>query len=116
MDRVNEMRYANRLNAFEREAAHAAIRNRIIQPVLSNNGQAQQYDEDQREAVGNQAQAQQIPVPVPGVGERRPYHALARENAEALNRLLTREVPILTQQLQNTMELMNQLIRRQLNN
>ena len=219
MDRVNEMRYANRLNAFEREAAHAAIRNRVIQPVLPNNGQAQQqqqlingeieiaqinehhlqlqnfdrgveglqqqhqvrlnhhdvldyqrpdelqeqldedvqnedlggreaqaeeeqrrlhdedqneelhgrhhegeeeqqqqYDEDQREDVGNQAQAQQIPVPVPGVGERRPYHALARENAEALNRLLTREVPILTQQLQNTMELMNQLIRRQLNN
>ena len=221
VDRVNEMRYANRLNAFEREAAHAAIRNRVIQPVLPNNGQAQQqkqlingenkiaqinehhlqlqnfdrgveglqqqlqvrlnhhdvldyqrpdelqvqeqldedvqneglggrqaqaeeeqrqlhdedqneklqsrhhegeeeqqqqYDQDQHEAVGNLAQAQQIPVPVPGVGERRPYHAPARENAEALNRLLTREVPILTQQLQNTMELMNQLIRRQLNN
>ena len=33
--------------------------------------------------MGNQAQAQQIPVPVPGVGERRPYHALVRENAEA---------------------------------
>jgi hypothetical protein len=50
-----------------------------------------------------------IPIPVPGNGgERRPYHALARENAEALNALLTR--------LQQTMELMNQLIRRQLDN
>ena len=39
------MRYANRLNAFEREAAHAAIRNRIIQPVLPNNGQAQQQQQ-----------------------------------------------------------------------
>ena len=40
-------------------------------------------------------------------------HALARENAEALNALLTREIPVMTQQLQQTMELMNQLIRRQ---
>ena len=49
-----------------------------------------------------------IPIPEPGNGkERRPLHALARENAEALNALLTREVPVLTQQLQQTMELMN---------
>ena len=58
-----------------------------------------------------------IPIPVPGNGgERRPYHVLARENAEALNALLTREVPVMTQQLQQTMELMNQLIWRQLDN
>ena len=61
--------------------------------------------------------AMPIPIPVPGNGgERRPYHALARENAEALNALLTREIPVMTQQLQQTMELMNQLIRRQLDN
>ncbi len=42
--------------------------------------------------------------------ERRPYHALARENAEALNVLLTHEIPVMTQQLQQTMELVNQSI------
>lgn len=46
--------------------------------------------------------AMPIPIPVPGNGgERRPYHALARENAEALNSLLTREIPVLTQQLRS---------------
>ena len=75
-----------------------------------------EHEEDEYDGLDNQAHAQQIPDPVPAAGERRPYHALALENAEALNRLLTREVPILTQQLQNTMELMNQLIRRQLDN
>ena len=35
------------------------------------------------------------PIPEPGNG-RRPYHALARENAEALNALLTREIPVMT--------------------
>ena len=213
---MNEMRYANRLNAFEREAVYAAIQNRVMQPVVPNNEPAQQqqlingeiqfaqvngrhlqphivdrglegeqqqrlgpshgvalqdhqpeelqqplredvqyeglggpqaqnedeqqqnlaendnegphghleaeaeqqveHEEDEYDSLGNQAHAQQIPVPVSAAGERRPYHALARENAEALNRLLSREVPILTQQLQNTMELMNQLIRRQLDN
>ena len=29
VERVNEMRYANRQNAFDREAAHEAILNRI---------------------------------------------------------------------------------------
>jgi hypothetical protein len=29
VERVNEMRYANRQNAFDREAAHEAIQNRI---------------------------------------------------------------------------------------
>ena len=56
-----------------------------------------------------------IPVPNGRVG-RRPYHEIARENAEALNVLLTREIPQLSNQLQHTMEQMNQLIQRQLDN
>ena len=63
--------------------------------------------------VLQQAQAQPIPVPPVAQG-RRPYHTLARENAEALNVLLTRELPVLTQQLQQTMELTNELLRRSL--
>ena len=50
------MRYANRLNAFEREAAHAAIRNRVIQPVLPNDGQAQQ----QQQLINGEIQIAQI--------------------------------------------------------
>ena len=89
--------------------------------------QAEQEQEQQPEPDVNEDEqvppaqdppgAMPIPIPVPGNdGERRPYHALARENAEALNALLTREIPVMTQQLQQTMELMNQLIRRQLDN
>ena len=60
---------------------------------------------------------QQHEIPVPNLRNgRRPYHEPARENAEALNVLLTREIPALTNQLQRTMDLMNQLIRRQLDN
>ncbi|CAB4008319.1 Hypothetical predicted protein, partial [Paramuricea clavata] len=55
-------------------------------------------------------------IPVPNKPARRPCHALARENAEALNAFLTRDLPVVTHQLQQTMELMNQLIQRQLNN
>jgi hypothetical protein len=55
-------------------------------------------------------------IPVPNEPARRPYHALARENAEALNAFLTRDLPVVTHQLQQTMELMDQLIQRQLNN
>ena len=56
-------------------------------------------------------------IPVPnGRAGRRPYHEIARENAEALNVLLTRELLQLTNQLQYTMEQMNQLIQRQLDN
>ena len=41
-------------------------------------------------------------IPVPnGRAGRRPYHEIARENAEALNVLLTRELPQLTNQLQS---------------
>ena len=75
-----------------------------------------EHEEDQYDGFDNRAHAQQIPILVPGAGERRPYHELARVNAEALNRLLPQEVPILTRKLQNTMELMDQLMRRQLNN
>jgi hypothetical protein len=66
-----------------------------------------------RDEVLQQAQAQAIPIPPVAQG-RRPYHALARENAEALNVMLTRDLPLLTQQLQQTMELTNELIRRRL--
>ena len=56
-------------------------------------------------------------IPVPhGRAGRRPYHDIARENAKALNVLLTRELPQLTRQLQHTMEQMNQLIQHQLDN
>ncbi len=47
---------------------------------------------------------------------RRPYLQVARENAETLNVLLAREIPQLTNQLQYTIEQMNQLIQRQLSN
>ena len=152
LERVNEMQYADRQNAFQREAANLAIRQRIEgdqhENVAGNNGeidevpiiQAQnnanenvmfllEQEEEQEQQPGpdrnedEQLPAQDIPrampipIPVPGNGgERRPYHALARENAESLNALLTQEIPVITQQLQHTMELMNQLIRRQLDN
>ena len=66
-----------------------------------------------RDEVLQQAQAQEIPVP-PVPRGRRAYHALARESAEALNVLLTRELPVLTQQFQQTMELTNEFLRRRL--
>ncbi len=66
-----------------------------------------------RDEVLQQAQAQATPIPPVAQG-RHPYHALARENAEALNVLLTRDLPVLTQQLQQTMELTNELLRRHL--
>ena len=53
-------------------------------------------------------------VPSSSSNGRGPYHALARENAEALNALLSHEISVMTRQLQQAMELMNQLIRRQL--
>ena len=137
------MRYANRQNAFDREAAHGAIVNRInanlrnpsperdnlqenanpldeinveernpepIDQVPDENegmllGEAAERRQDHapdnanvlHDKVLQQAQAQPIPVPPVAQG-RRPYHTLARENAEALNVLLTRELPVLTQQ------------------
>ena len=153
LQKVNEMQYADRQNAFQREAADMAIRQRVVgahaDDVAGNNGEnaevpvppaqnhgnfifllEQEQEQGQEQHPGpnyndnqddqvppahDQPQAMPIPIPEPGNGrERRPYHALARENAEALNALLTREIPVLTQQLQQTMELMNQLIRRQL--
>ena len=56
------------------------------------------------------------PIHVPNVEGRRPYHALARENTEALNLFLTRDLPVITHQLQETMERLDQLIRRQMEN
>ena len=157
LQRVNEMQYADSQNAFQREAANMAIRQRVAgaraDDVAGNNGEnaevpippAQNHgifmflleqeqeqgqeqgqerhpgpnyndnQDDQVPPAHDHPQAMPIPIPEPGNGrERRPYHALARENAEALNALLRREIPVLTQQLQQTMELMNQLIRRQL--
>ncbi len=51
--------------------------------------------------------AQNIPVPI---------NALARENAEALNVLLTRDLPVLTNQMQQAIEQLNELMRRQMEN
>ena len=145
------MQYADRQNAFHREAANLAIRLRIEgaqdENIAGNNGQIDEVpippaqnngnlmflleqeqeqqpgpddegnQDDQAPPAQDHPRAMPIPIPVPGNGgERRPYHVLARENAEALNALLTREVPVMTQQLQQTMELMNQLIWRQLDN
>ena len=56
------------------------------------------------------------PIHVPQIQGRRPYHALARENAEALNLFLTRDVPGITHQMQETMERLDQLIRPQMEN
>ena len=155
------MRYANRLNPFEREAARGAVQ-QIIAPANVNRdvliNQRHQNangdippgnDGDAFEAVHNlvhppQRQepreeeeglllgeedgedgeevppAQQpvnhaIPV-LNGRAGRRPYHEIARENAEVLDVLLTRELPQITNQLQYTMEQMNQLIQCQLDN
>ncbi len=55
-------------------------------------------------------------IPVPQIQARRPYHALARENAEALNLFLTRELPVLTHQMMQTMERLDERIRRQMEN
>ncbi len=59
--------------------------------------------------------AQNIPVPPVQAG-RRPIYALARENAEALNVLLTRDLPVLTNQMQQAIEQLNELMRRQMEN
>ena len=74
-------------------------------------------DEENNENLEGLGRAEQQRMQVPNEqGGRRPYHTLARENAEALNVLLTREIPVLTHQLEQIMQLMNQLIRRQLDN
>jgi hypothetical protein len=73
------------------------------------------YDDDEMQELRQQRDRRDIPVPG-AIGARRPYHALARENAEALNALLTRDIPVLTNQIRETMDLTNQLIRRQLYN
>ena len=68
--------------------------------------------DDQDPPAHDHPRAMPIPILEPGNGrEGRPYHALAPENAEVPNALLTCEIPVLMQQLQQTMELMNQLIR-----
>ena len=56
------------------------------------------------------------PIHVPQIQGRRPYHAPARENAEALNLFLTRDLPVITHQMQETMERLDQLIRQQMEN
>ena len=162
------MRYANRLDPFEREAARGAVQ-QIIAPANVNRGalinqrhqnangdippgndgdalealhnlvhppQRQEArkeeerlllgEEDEEDGEEDGENGEEVPpaqqpvdhaIPVPrGRAGRRPYHEIARENAEALNVLLTRELPQLTNQLQYTMEQMNQLIQRQLDN
>ena len=59
----------------------------------------------------NRVRAQNIPVPQ----VRRPHHTLVRENAEALNVLLTRDMPVLSRAVQQTIERLDALIMRQLN-
>ena len=58
------------------------------------------------------------PPPPPGQQiqlSRRPhYHALARDNAEVLNALLTRDIPAMNNQMNHTLGMLNELIRRQL--
>ena len=175
IERANEMRYANRLDPFEREAARGAVQ-QIIAPANvnrnalinqrhqnangeippGNDGDAlealhnlvlppqrqEAREEEERLLLGEEdgengeedgengeedgENGEEVPpaqqpvdhaIPVPhGRAGRRPYHEIARENAEALNVLLTRELPQLTNQLQYTMEQMNQLIQRQLDN
>ena len=72
----------------------------------------QDNEEENFDARGR-ADQHPIPVLIEQTG-RRPYQALARENADGLNVLLTRQIPALTQQIQHTTNLMNQLIQRQL--
>ena len=90
----------------------------LAPPALTDNhddqpGNGQMDGGENRGLNGMVAQA----IPVPQVqAERHPYHALARENAEALNVLLTRDVPILTNQMQQNIQLLDTLIRRQLDN
>ena len=54
----------------------------------------------------NRVRAQNIPVPQ----VRRLYHTLARENAEVLNVLLTRDMPVLSRAMQQTIERLDVLI------
>ena len=68
-------------------------------------------DKENNENLDNLGHAEQQRMQVVNEqGVRRPYHTLPRENAEALNALLTREIPVLTHQLEQTMQLTNQLI------
>ena len=153
------MRYANRMDPLQREAARGAVQ-QFIAPVHANRDanvlndhhnvndnippgnncdaldglhnvvplpQPQELGkEDERLLLGEEDKEDEeelppapqpaghaIPVANARAG-RRPYHKIARENAEALNALLTRELPQLTNQLQYAMEQMNQLIQRQL--
>ena len=114
LERANELRYANRIGPPEREAARGAMRMHI-RPILDVEQQRLNLNGVQDPVDERRRRQQQIPLPNLRNG-RRPYHELARENAEALNALLTREIPILTNHLQQTMELMNQVLRRHLDN
>ena len=85
----------------------------LFKPVFSN---LQQLVIFTRVDPGQADEQRQRQIPVPNQPGRRPYHALARENGEAFNAFLTRGLPVVTHQLERTMELMNQLIQRQLDN
>ena len=107
--------------------ALVAVNNLVLPPQPKPQPYGQELrEEDERLLLGEGEQDEgEVPppqpvdhaIPVPnGRARRRPYHEIARENAEALNVLLTREIPQLTNQLQYTMGQMNQLIQRQLDN
>ena len=101
------MQYADRQNAFQLEAANLAIRQRVegghADNIAENNGeefrleQEQEQEQQPEQQLGphfsdninqddqvppaqDHPRAMPIPIPEPGNG-RRPYHALARENA-----------------------------------
>ena len=107
------MQYAGRQNAFDREA--------------ENNGNVDEQEHELPEpreadnmdngpAAPNRPRAVPISVPAGNAREMRPYPALARENTEALNIVLTRAIPVMAEQLQQTVGLINEQISQQLDN
>ena len=83
-------------------------------PIALNNVNLEEEQDEPQEILPAQDPSRAMPIPIPVLvagngGERCLYHVLADENAEALNVLLTREVPVLMQQRQQTIELVNQL-------
>ncbi|XP_028416826.1 uncharacterized protein LOC114541033 [Dendronephthya gigantea] len=82
-----------------------------IEP-LDDNEDLPPYHEDDDDNPGevrpeipglNGIAGQNFPVSLMQAG-RRSYHALPRENAEALNILLTRDLPVLSNQMQSAIE------------
>ena len=116
----------NRPNAEERQNGRINLPPPYPENEYNNNDarldglnpvEAAEYRDFEHGLDPGQADKQrQRQIPVPSQLGRRPYHALARENGEALNAFLARGLPVVTHQLELTMELMNQLIQLQLDN